>query len=300
MTRDPAVTGRFRGERLVLVCALVAVASLGCRRTLSQTDGPGTGVLPDASPDPSDAAPDAPGGDDATNRDGASDAGGCVRSVCATACGDCVDNDGDGLVDMEDSACTSPCDGTEDSFSDQPNLDALVPCRSDCAFDDNSGSGDDHCLGSHRCDPLEISPRFDPEGQACSYMPDAGDCAPQPDTCRAKCLPRTPNGCDCFGCCELLRGSGHYVWLNSLGTQGPSCNTLADVTDPNRCRPCTPVADCFNPCEGCERCVGSPDLPGGCATPACPAGMQSCGWPGASACPAGSYCLTGCCAPAAP
>ncbi|NCT11979.1 MAG: hypothetical protein GW767_04415, partial [Rhodobacterales bacterium] len=40
----------------------------------------------------------------------------CYKTTCAgklLECGDCVDNDGDGLVDWRDPECLGPCDNTE-------------------------------------------------------------------------------------------------------------------------------------------------------------------------------------------
>jgi hypothetical protein len=261
----------MRRHACTLVVLAMAIASLGgCRRgPLAGADAGGDAALPaggtDASAGGSDAVP-AP-------RDAASDVRACVPASCAgapLACGDCADNDGDGLIDMDDSECTHPCDGSEDSLSvpGEPGDDTRVACRSDCFFDGNGGSGDDGCLASHRCDPMQVGPRFDPEGPDCSYRPDAGICAPQSETCRARCLPLTPNGCDCFGCCELARGTGRYVWLNSTDARGFSCNTIADADDPDRCRPCTPVPECLNTCDACERCIGERALPAGCSAPA--------------------------------
>jgi hypothetical protein len=43
------------------------------------------------------------------------------------------------------------------------------------------------------------------------------------------CMPVVPNGCDCFGCCEI---QGQIVHLNSS-------------------------PDCINPCDGvCDVCLG--------------------------------------------
>src|SRR5690606_20384519 len=43
----------------------------------------------------------------------------CVPLPCEGkiyACGDCIDNDGDGKVDQADPECISPCDDREDTF----------------------------------------------------------------------------------------------------------------------------------------------------------------------------------------
>ncbi len=44
-------------------------------------------------------------------------AGGCFPVLCpdgnSYGCGDCIDNDGDGLIDDRDPECLGPCDNTE-------------------------------------------------------------------------------------------------------------------------------------------------------------------------------------------
>jgi hypothetical protein len=162
----------------------------------------------------------------------------------------------------------------------------------------------------------------------------------QPMMCHDVCGPLTPNGCDCFGCCEITPGSGDYVFVGSNPDPGhPSCSR-ASLTDPASCRPCTPVADCLNTCEHCELCFGRDMLPADCFPPPpvdaavppndanipdatypdgghpdayvppvdayvppndanvplrCPVGRQPCGLPTDPVCPAGEFCITGCC-----
>ncbi|MFW5925166.1 MAG: hypothetical protein ACOCV4_03310, partial [Myxococcota bacterium] len=69
---------------------------------------------------------------------------------------------------------------------------------------------------------------------------------------------------------------------------------------------CTPVGDdaCVNTCERCELCLGKDTIPddcfdspedGGTDTDRCDEGVQACGLEGDDECPAGYYCLTGCC-----
>jgi hypothetical protein len=111
------------------------------------------------------------------------------------------------------------------------------------------------------------------------------------------CGPLTPNGCDCFGCCELPAGSGSYVWLGS-GEESPDKCDLSSVSDPNICHPCEPVPACLNECETCELCIGKTVLPPECDDPMgqqCPEGVQLCGLAGQDPCPSGTYCISGCC-----
>lgn len=240
---------------------------------------------------------------DAGNADGG--AAPCVETRCGGelyACGNCRDDDGDGLVDALDPECLGPCDDTEDSFY------RSLPgggCRQDCYFDGDRGAGNDGCLWSHACDPKSVAPDYPPSGnRACAYDPaitldDAGmTCAAafdeQPAACRDACLPLTPNGCDCFGCCEWPPSSGNFFYLGSRSAQGVLCDA-AHVNDPSVCRPCTPVPSCMNPCEPCEVCVGRPRPdpscePGGSR---CGADVQACD--PSSGCGPTYYCITGCC-----
>jgi hypothetical protein len=245
-----------------------------------------------------------------------------------TACGDCSDNDGDGLVDNEDPECLGPCDNTEGA-----NLLTGVggetgrQCGADCYFDYGNGKGGGDCRWDRSCDPLE------PKVEFCPYIPGLAesegglpkDCPiSQPLTCETDCAPLTPNGCDCFGCCTFPAlkgmapdGGDGYVFLGSVSDAAGTC-TLATVDQPDLCRPCTPAASCLNTCERCEVCLGKPDIPEDCFPGSggmggnggsagsggmggsdggerCPDGKQACGLPGDDPCESGGFCLTGCC-----
>ena len=270
----------------------------------------------------------------ATGTSAAASTGAGMMSISACQghiyqCGDLIDNDGDGLIDSEDPDCLGPCDNTEGSFYGGIPGQAGPACTVDCYFDQDSGSGNDDCHWSHKCDPHETAPGFYPEsneGSKCTYDPKAntpgtgGTCdelyTTQSQTCHDYCGPLTPNGCDCFGCCELPAGKGNYVWLGSEDANGNGSCTLADLADPAKCQPCLPVKACLNTCDPCELCIGKTTLPPEC-TPGsgssgsgssgsgnttgsgggtqCPAGVQECGLPGQSTCPNNSYCITGCC-----
>jgi hypothetical protein len=256
-------------------------------------------------------------------------------------CGDTIDNDGDGLIDPQDPDCLGPCDNTEDSFYGGIPGQAGPACIVDCYFDSNSGAGNDNCYWNHACDPNSVAPNYYPEpenGAACAYNPNAKtpgtalSCAQldqsQTQVCHDICGPLTPNGCDCFGCCELPAGGGQYVFLGSVDktTKLPSCK-LGDLADPDKCHPCKPVQACLNTCGVCELCIGKDTLPpecfpppppdggvggappdggsggappdggsgGGPGTSQCPTGIQACGLPGQAPCPPNYYCITGCC-----
>ena len=253
------------------------------------------------------------------------------------ACGDLVDNDGDGLLDSLDPDCLGPCDNTEDSFFGGIPGQAGPACKVDCYFDQDSGAGNDDCYWTHECDPLSVDPTYYPEpaeGSACEYgggdmtVPPTGKTcdelnAGQSQECHDYCGPLTPNGCDCFGCCELPAGSGSFVWLGSEGIDGSTVCSMADLGDPDVCHPCTPVADCLNDCKPCEICIGKPTLDPGCfsgegggsgssvtgstgtdtttgsgaggGTQECPTGHDPCGLPGQAPCGSGQSCITGCC-----
>lgn len=239
-------------------------------------------------------------------------AGGCDDS-CSPAtcdghvyqCGNCLDDDADCDVDANDSNCFGPCSNNEDGLDGAIPGQDNAPCKHDCYFDNNSGTGDDDCFWNHECDPLE------PSATTCEYDPDANtpgtqaSCAELEDMqsaeCGAVCGPLTPNGCDCFGCCTVdLPGLGPTeIFLGSAvdGDGDATCTT--EVFDaPNvldLCHPCTQVPACLNACDPCELCFGQDQLPPECGgVQDCP-GSTPCGLPGQEPCPGGQFCLTGCC-----
>lgn len=254
----------------------------------------------------------------------------CYPTTCAGKlldCGDCLDNDGDGKVDSHDLECLGPCDNTEG-----PALIAGVgggggaTCKVDCYFDFGNGPGNDNCIWDHQCDPLA------PEANlGCSFdqamANDEKKCpSTQSQTCSDSCLPYTPNGCDCFGCCTFpeLKGKGEggadgFVWIGAMDSFKQGTCTFADVLDETKCPRCTPIAGCYNECGHCEVCIGKPlpppecfpgpdggvDIPDG-GSPAvdggvppisgqCPMGITPCGLEGQASCPSGYYCISGCC-----
>jgi hypothetical protein len=238
------------------------------------------------------------GSTSANGTGGGAGSGVCEPASCQThvyACGDCVDNDSDGLIDAEDPDCLGPCHNAEDTFFGSIPGQGGSGCSQDCYFDQDSGSGNDRCDWDRSCDPLEVAPEcpYDPDNAACeSFL------AEQPQRCTDACAPLTPNGCDCFGCCRFP-GATTAIWLGSEVDGMPSCS-LEFVDDPTRCFPCTQVPSCLNTCEDCELCVGKRELADDCTSDAgtteqCPPGFQPCGLSGQSACPSGYYCITGCC-----
>jgi hypothetical protein len=240
------------------------------------------------------------------------------------ACGDLEDNDDDGLIDSQDPDCLGPCDNTEDSYYGGIPGQNNAPCKMDCYFDQDTGSGNDGCYWNHECDPNSVSPNYYPEpANQCEYDLSAStpgtplSCAEldqsQSTLCLDYCGPLTPNGCDCFGCCELPAESGSYVWLGSIGAAGDTVCSIDSIGDPDLCHPCKPVAACLNDCGHCELCLGKTELPADCFDPPgtgggggaggggspqdCPPEFPPCGLEGQAQCPINSYCLTGCCVP---
>lgn len=241
---------------------------------------------------------------------------GCRPVACQDKvydCGDCSDNDQDGVADSADMECTGACDDTEDSFYGGIPGQNNAPCRQDCYFDSNSGVGDDECYWSHECDVESVAENgYPPSGDAsCAYdlnaMVPGSDLScsalafSQSDKCNTVCRPVTPNGCDCFGCCQLDRRRNDYVFIGSTIDGQGSCNE-SNIDDQEACRPCTPVQSCFNECMPCEQCVGGapdPSCEGGGGAPSvsqrCDQGVTPCGQVGEPECPAEEYCITGCC-----
>jgi hypothetical protein len=252
------------------------------------------------------------GGSGMTGGSAGSGGGDCQVTLCqgkGFACGNCLDDDGDGSVDSDDLHCTGPCDHDESSFAIDIRDGNTPPCKLDCFFDSDVGSGNDGCNWSHRCDPLSVAPDYPPSADAsCAYDENApipgmsASCADvrteQDPMCAATCGPLVPNGCDCFGCCELPAASGRFVWLGSENSSGSGC-TEETLDDPTVCHPCTQVPSCVNPCDACEICVGRTDPDPSCGSgvpPTCPTGMAACSDDGPR-CSPGSYCITGCCVP---
>jgi hypothetical protein len=213
----------------------------------------------------------------------------CPDGECC-ACDDGEDNDGDGFIDGLDGECTGGFDDDEDSYATGIPGDNVDFCQ-DCFFDGNSGQGDDDCAYHEDC--LSTG---SPPGMG------GGDCfsCEVSDTCREFCGARTPNGCDCFGCCTVERDDGSTVDIFLADT----CD-LENLDDEEACPRCFKSEDCYNDCGECELCLGKTieDLPescyddpdGGTPTYTCDNGEQVCDE--ATPCPTGYYCQTGCCLP---
>ena len=206
----------------------------------------------------------------------------CGKRACA--CDDGQDNDQDGLVDGLDPECTGAFDDDEASFAiGKPNKQGS--CR-DCFWDDNAGSGDDDCRYPAEC--LSGAAVANGKGNCSSCQVS--------DRCLQTCKARTPNGCDCFGCCEVVSGASHvFIELSE------DC-ALDRIADDKACPRCVPNTACQNSCGRCELCLGKQqkDLPADCATGAggsagytCDEGQMRC--TSSAECAGAAYCYLGCC-----
>jgi hypothetical protein len=271
---DPAATGTTASEPLTGASS-AANATVGADGAVTTT--PADGGSTTTAVDPTAA--------DATAAD--TTAAPVCMPVCSHvyACNDGEDNDGDGLIDLDDLDCLGPCQDDEAStFHGLPLGNAN--CDVDCYFDDNVGQGDDGCRIDTRCDPL--SPNA---WMGCSFGVGTSQCHNQPpeqtEECQARCLPMVPPGCDCFGCCTFTTPRGpEDRWVAD-----PACT----VADPTSCSPCTQYTGCVNLCDDpCEWCFDQPALPPGCSQATCEHGSpctDHCD------CDAGSACVQGCCRP---
>jgi hypothetical protein len=221
-----------------------------------------------------------------------------VESLCGTEgcqCSNGIDDDGDGQIDGFDAECTGALDDDEGTFATGISGDNKDPKWQDCFFDGNSGAGDDDCRYHTDC-ILGILEDDDP---SCVVS----------DACLEFCAARTPNGCDCFGCCEVSDGDGNRV--NIYLDISCSEETIDDV---DACPRCTPSTQCGNTCGSCELCPGKtvedlpdtcqpdppPDPPDGEAPVepppyTCDNNQQVCSLE--IACPLSYYCQQGCCLP---
>lgn len=223
----------------------------------------------------------------------------CGDRACACANG--IDDDGDGTADGFDSECTGPNDDDEGSFATGISGDNRDPKWQDCFFDGNSGAGDDDC-------------RYHTDCLTGAKSQDDPDCQVS-DACIDFCSARTPNGCDCFGCCEFTLPNG--------STANVLINEDCKEEDLSACTSCVKAVDqCNNPCGECELCPGRTldDLPATCfegsdpggvgdagtsggdpelgdsgnvPMPSCESGESACLGP--ADCGNGGYCAMGCC-----
>jgi hypothetical protein len=205
----------------------------------------------------------------------------CGSAPCA--CNNGIDDDGDGTADGFDIECTGAIDDDESSFATGIPGDNRDPKWQDCFFDGNSGHGDDRCRYPTECLTGELSL----DDEACAVT----------QACRDNCQPRTPNGCDCFGCCAVELPNGGEV--NVLLTSTCSAEKIGDT---EACPVCVPSEECVaapptdpdpNPEQPPPVDPGEPTPDGGVPTdPACN-GRPVCDAKGG--CDVGLFCSQGCC-----
>jgi hypothetical protein len=243
---------------------------------------------------------------------------GCSLKPCQDGkvykCGNCLDDDMDGKIDDEDLNCLGPCDNNEAGFDLEIPGNPLSGCNRDCYFDSDSGSGNDKCDWALQCDPeTPVRSCCDPNITnlaSCGHNNNRATCTSpeeQDPQCHQICMPYVPNGCDCFGCCDIRTTAApaeeHWVYIGSFnenqgGKKTGTCNIeAARAGDDQACRPCIPLENCMKGCGECQLCLGKTELPGHCNDPEerCPGGEQACGLPGDPSCPLFHFCLTGCC-----
>jgi hypothetical protein len=203
----------------------------------------------------------------------------CGDAPCQ--CNNGIDDDGDGTLDGFDVECTGAIDDDESTFATGIPGDNRDPKWQDCFFDGNSGGGDDGCRYPTECLTGELSL----SDEACAVT----------QSCRDNCQPRTPNGCDCFGCCAIaLPGGGR---TDVLLVETCSAEKIGDV---DACPPCVPSPECaeppVDPNPG-DPDAGNPD-PNDPGTPDAD-DPNSCGdrtaCEEASDCQIGEFCAQGCC-----
>ena len=204
----------------------------------------------------------------------------CGTELCA--CNNGRDDDGDGQIDGFDVECIGAYDNDEDSFATGIPGDNSDPKWQDCFYDGNSGAGDDDCRYSTDCLTGDLEPT-DPDCQVTQ-------------ACIDFCTARTPNGCDCFGCCSVTDAEGVQRFVYITG----ECTEEA-LADPTVCTTCTQSTECGNECGECELCPGMTpdDLPDSCAGAGggpgftCDDGSPTC--TPEIPCDEGRYCMNGCC-----
>ncbi len=239
------------------------------------------------------------------NSGGTLNTGGTLATeLCGDAgciCSNGIDDDEDGLIDGFDPECTGPYDNDEGSFATGIPGDNRDPKWQDCFFDGNSGAGDDGCRYRTEC----LTGELDQSDKNCTLTQE----------CIDYCAPRTPNGCDCFGCCTIQLPDGDTIDIMT----GSDCS-LDSAEDAEACPVCVKSDQCGNTCGRCELCPGKTvdDLPADCAPdpsgsggagsgtggagdpgdPPNPGytcdGGQVCG-PGLPVCPVSDFCSLGCC-----
>jgi hypothetical protein len=202
----------------------------------------------------------------------------CNGRPCA--CSNGVDDDDDDLADGFDSECTGPFDDDEGSFRVNDVNEGNQNCT-DCFYDGDHRRGNDGCDISTQC---TVDGTFGNGGGTCRTC-DANL------ACRTNCEQITPNGCDCFGCCEVTY-EGTTVPIRLIA----SCD-MKKLSDTNACPRCRINTSCHNPCEMCELCPGTTlaDLPMTCMNAVACGERTRCKATGE--CTFSEFCSQGCCVP---
>lgn len=239
---------------LVLIVALLSGAACGGDDG-GNNDGDGGNNDGDGGNNDGDGGLDAP-----------TPPGECITG--SSQCTDGLDNDMDGMIDLDDVECTSACDNDEGSFATGQPGDNRDPNWQDCFFDGNSGAGNDGCRYHTCC----LFPSGHP--MACTQQQIAQGACDVSQECVDTCAPAAPPGCDCFGCCKICGVSGacadqdgcvQFVIL-------PTCQFENVCSDTVNCPPCQQSSEC---------------------TTQCPTGATECSIDGD--CAAGQFCTDGCC-----
>lgn len=149
----------------------------------------------------------------------------CGNAPCQ--CNNGIDDDADGNIDGGDIECTGALDDEEATFATGIPGDNKDPKWQDCFFDGNSGHGDDRCRYPTGCLTGDIAP----DDAACAIT----------QACLDECFPRTPAGCDCFGCCTIPIKGRDPVDIRL--TDSCTADTLGDA---DACPVCTKNDTCQN------------------------------------------------------
>jgi hypothetical protein len=247
----------------------------------------------------------------------------------STQCTDGLDNDGDGLIDAADPECTGPLDNDESSFATGIPGDNVDPKWQDCFFDGNSGGGDDGCRYSTDCLTGAI-PQTDKNCQTSQKCQDfCKRLVPNGCDCFGCCAITLPGG----GTKNTFISNGCSIANINDPVKCPPCVQSATcVNTCDKCELCVGKATLPPDCAprpgtggtggggatgaggasnaggassggvtsvggtaGAAGAAGATGGGGSCAQPICPSTMQPCGVSCLPGCPAGLFCLTGCC-----
>jgi hypothetical protein len=199
----------------------------------------------------------------------------CGPRPCA--CSNGRDDDGDGKADGFDPECTGAFDDFEQDFATGVADEARTAKCQDCFFDVVPGR--DACNRATSCTLSGTSSGGTGACRSCAVS----------EACTDHCARLAPNGCDCFGCCEVFRAGAPVTILLQAGC------SMQTLDDPARCTPCVLAPDCRNGCDDCELCPGRTiaDLPASCGGSFACLDTEPCAT--SSDCSGPAYCQAGCC-----